>query len=76
MAENCATMRWYLNKNFVRFNEGNCKVVHLWRMYQYMLAATHVESSFAEKGLGLLVLNRSQLSALAGKKDSWDPGLH
>lgn len=68
MPENCATIRWYLNKNLVRFNKGKCKVLHLWRMYQYTLVATDLKSSFAEKDLGVLVLNTSQQSALAGKK--------
>ncbi|KAK4831192.1 hypothetical protein QYF61_015924 [Mycteria americana] len=51
-----------------------CKVLHLGRnssMHQYMLGATHLESSLAEKDLGVLVdtkLNMSQQWALAAKK--------
>ncbi|KAK4831052.1 hypothetical protein QYF61_014984 [Mycteria americana] len=56
------------------FNKGKVKVLHLGRnnlMHQYKLVATQLESSLAEKALGVLVdtrLNMSQQCALAAKK--------
>ncbi|GAB0210381.1 mitochondrial enolase superfamily member 1, partial [Grus japonensis] len=62
-------------RNLMKFNKGKCQALHLWRnnpMHQYMLEANRLESSFAEKNLGgLLVdtkLNMSQQCALAAKK--------
>ena len=57
----------------MKFNQRKCKVLHLGRnnpKHKYMLGATQMESSFAEKDLGVLVdtrLNTSQQHALAAK---------
>ena len=63
----------WVNGNLMAFNKGKWKVLHLGKrnsMHQYMLWAHRLESSFAEKGLGVLVDNKltmSQQCALAAK---------
>jgi len=58
----------------VKFNKGKCKVLHLGRnnpTHQYRLGATQLESSLAEKNLGIVVdtrLKRTQQCGLAAKK--------
>jgi len=58
----------------VKFNKGKHKVLHLGKnksTHQYVVGAAQLESSFAEKDLGVLMdnkLNRSQQRALAAKK--------
>ena len=55
----------------MQFNKETCQILHLGRnnpMHQYMLGAIQLESSMAEKNLGVLVdtrLNMSQQCALA-----------
>ncbi|KAK4810448.1 hypothetical protein QYF61_004228 [Mycteria americana] len=58
----------------MKFNKGKCQVLHLGRnnpTHQYMLGADQLESSSAEKALGVLVdtkLTTSQQCTLATKK--------
>ncbi|GAB0178190.1 mitochondrial enolase superfamily member 1 [Grus japonensis] len=64
----------WADKNLLQIKKGKCKVLHLERnnlMYQYMLGNSWLESSFAEKDLGVLEdtkLNMSQRCALAAKR--------
>ncbi|KFV84373.1 hypothetical protein N308_15990, partial [Struthio camelus australis] len=64
--------RW-AERNLMKFHKGKCKVLHLGRqnpMQQYRLGVDLLESSSAEKDLGVLVdnkLNVSQQRALVAK---------
>ncbi|KAK4829071.1 hypothetical protein QYF61_002015 [Mycteria americana] len=64
----------WADRNLTKFNKDMYQVLPLGRnnpRHQYMLEATHLESSMAEKNLGVLAdtqLNVSQQCALAAKK--------
>ncbi|KFV72176.1 hypothetical protein N308_03248, partial [Struthio camelus australis] len=64
----------WAERNLMKFDKGKCKVLHLGRnnpMQQYRLGTDLLESSSAEKDLGVLVdnkLNMRQQYALVAKK--------
>ncbi|GAB0185672.1 lysophospholipid acyltransferase 2 [Grus japonensis] len=66
------------DRNLMKFNKEKCKVLHLGKgnpLSQYVLVATQLESSLAEKDAEILVvakLNMSQQRALAAKKGPSD----
>ncbi|KAK4816545.1 hypothetical protein QYF61_017746 [Mycteria americana] len=79
--EGCAAIQRDLHKlekwadrNLIKFNKGKCEVLHLRKnnpLYQYGLGTDQLESSCAEKALGILVDNKLPTShqyTLAAKK--------
>jgi len=61
----------WANRNLMKFNKERSKVLHTGRKNQYMLGATQLGSSLAEKHLGVLVdskLNMNQQCAVVAKK--------
>ena len=72
----CDRLEKWADRNLTQSTrDRQCSVLHLRRnnpRHQYLLEATHMESSFAEKDLGVLVhtkLTMSQQCALAAKKE-------
>ncbi|PKU38776.1 hypothetical protein llap_10919 [Limosa lapponica baueri] len=63
----------WTNRNVMNFNKEKCKILHLGKnspVHQYTLGGDNLESSFAEKALGFIVvtkLNMNQHCALVAK---------
>ncbi|KAF4793960.1 hypothetical protein TURU_107582 [Turdus rufiventris] len=66
-------LKW-VNRNVMRFNKENCKVLHLGRsipMHQCVMVASSVERSLAEKDLKDLVNSRFNMRLSVSKKISY-----
>ncbi|KAJ7405560.1 hypothetical protein BTVI_68794 [Pitangus sulphuratus] len=86
--EGCAAIQWdfdrlksWVDRNPEKFNKGKCRVLHLGMnnpKYQYRLGADLLESSSAEKSLGVLVDNKLTMSprcAVEARKAPCAPSL-
>jgi len=65
----------------MKFNKGKCRILHLGRnnsMHQYRLGGYLLESSSAERDLGVLVDNLSHEPAVCPgyQEGQWYPGVH
>jgi len=55
----------WADSNFMKFDKGKCKCLYVGRnnpIYHYTIEANWLESSFAEKDLGLLVVTKLNMS--------------
>ncbi|GAB0181628.1 mitochondrial enolase superfamily member 1 [Grus japonensis] len=74
LQEDLDRLEEWANKNLMKFNKDKCKVLHLGKHnpeVQHRLGSTWLESSSVERGLGVLVdnkLNMSEQCAAAAKK--------
>jgi len=62
----------------MKFNKGKCRVLHLGRnspMHQYRLGVDLLESSSAERDLGVLVDHDPAVCPCC-HEDQWHPGVH
>lgn len=67
----------WIDRNLMKYNKGKCQVLYLRRnnpIHQYMLGDSQMESSFAEKDLGVLMdtkMNMRQKCANGEGTASW-----
>ncbi|KAK4832996.1 hypothetical protein QYF61_027020 [Mycteria americana] len=68
------TLENWAERNLIKFDWGKCNILHPWRnnpRHRHTLGTSSLESSFAEKALGVLVenkLNMSEQCTLTTKK--------
>ncbi|PKU44255.1 hypothetical protein llap_5448 [Limosa lapponica baueri] len=65
-------MEQQADRNLMKFNKGKCKVLHLGNhpVHQYMLGATQLEGSFAEKDLGIMVDTKYNIMTVGQKNEN------
>lgn len=55
--------KWTDRRNPIKFNKGKCQLLHLRRSNHRYAGTNWLESSLAEKDLGILVVNKHSLAA-------------